>query len=171
VKAITELPDSAFFAPEYRFAEPVSPNVAAKKWKHEISVDHLHKKFLEYSAQTNFMIMEGSGGLLVPLNDHDLQIDFFSVVNVPLILVAEDRVGAINQCLLTIRAAREKGLEVFGVILSKARGIFGNAESISHFGKVEVLAQVPPIDDPRRVVAHVACDARLRQVFNVPPLP
>lgn len=171
VQNITGLGPEFFVEPAYRFAEPVAPHVAAKKWGQKIDVQWMAKIFGEKTKEGNFLIVEGAGGLLVPLNETDLLIDFMDRIRLPIIFVAEDRLGAINQTLLSLRVAREKGLEVLGAVLTRSRRTFGNADSIAHFGKVEILAELEQSEDPKNIVAQIGGHKRLRELFNVPQLP
>lgn len=170
-KKLTDLSDDYFLAPEYRFAEPLSPYMAAKKWGKRIELDALHGRVTAAAAKHDFLVIEGAGGILVPLNEKDLLIDLMKRLKFPVIVVAEDRVGAINQTLLTLDRLRKDGVAIHGVILTRTRGTFGNSECISHFGQVEILAEIAPSDNQRSIVAQVACNERLRKLFHVPLLP
>jgi len=170
-KVLTSLPDDCFVEPTYRFAEPVAPYLAAKKWGKSIELDELFRAYDEKHRQGYFMVVEGAGGLLVPFNEKALQIDLIKRLNLTVLYVSEDRVGAINQTLLTLRVAREEKLTTLGVVLTRSRRTFGNAESIAHFGKVEIVAEFDPADDVKTLVAQVGANQRLRELFKVPVLP
>lgn len=171
VRAMVEYGPECFMEPAYRFPEPLAPRHAAKKWGKEIDVDHVVQIYQDRPDKERFTIIEGAGGIEVPLNDRETQRHLIKKLGLPILIVAEDRIGAINHTVLTIEAARREGVEIAGVILSKAKGTYGNADSIAHFGKVEVLAEFPPYEDSRTVVAQVSCHPRLRQMFGVPPMP
>ena len=171
IKELTQLNADFFVQPAYRFPDPVSPHMAAKKWGQEVDLETLKKAYTAAKATTDFMIVEGAGGLLVPLNDRVLQIDLIKAIGLPLLVVAEDRVGAINQTLLTLNAARAVGIEILGVVLTKTRKNLGNAEPIAQFGKVEILAEFDPSEDSRNVIAQVGGHEGLRKLFNVKSLP
>ncbi|MBI1862308.1 MAG: dethiobiotin synthase [Deltaproteobacteria bacterium] len=168
VKAMTQLPDACFKEPSYRFPDPVSPHMAAEKWGKTIELDKL---VADFQSSKQFQIVEGAGGILVPFNDSVLQIDFIKKIGLPVIIVGQDRVGAINHTLLTLDACRKGGIPIKGVILTRCRMTLGNGPVISKFGQVEVLATFTPTDDPKSLVAQVASNTRLRQLFNVAPLP
>ncbi len=170
VQSLSSIQAMSFWEPSYRFPEPLSPHMAAQKWGRRVELDVLKKRFHEKSKET-FLIIEGAGGILVPFNETTLQIDFILATKFPLLIVSEDRVGAINQTLLTLNAARDVKIPVLGVILTKARKTLGNAEAISQFGKVEVLAEFDPTEDSRSVVAQVGANPRLRELFNAQTLP
>lgn len=171
IQAMTGLGAESFMEPSYRFAEPLAPRDAAKKWGKAIEINQIVSSFRNRADKSRLVIAEGAGGLLVPLNENATQKDLISQLGLPVLLISEDRVGAINHTLLTIEACRTAKITVAGVILTKCRGSQGNAESISHFGKVEVLAELPPYEDSRTVIAQVSCNERLRRFFEVPPMP
>ena len=171
VKSLTDLADGYFLAPNYRFPEPLSPHMAASKWGKRIELDSLEATYRAAREQKKFVLVEGAGGILVPFNDQTLQIDFIKRLKLPLIIVSQDRVGAINQCLLTLNAARAEKIEVLGIILTRSRQTLGNAEAIKQFGKVEILAELDPTEDSRTVVAQVGANSRLRELFAVSALP
>ncbi len=171
IKAATELPGECFMEPAYRFTDPLSPHFAAKKWNKVINLEEMVKTALAELKDGTFLVMEGAGGLLVPYNEKELQIDFLAKVGLPLLIVTNDRVGAINQTLLTLHECERQNLKVLGVIVTKARGNLGNAEAISHFGKVEVLAEFPTTEDSLALIGKVSGNARLRKLFGLSALP
>jgi len=171
IKSLASLTADCFMEPVYRYVEPLSPYMAGKKWGKPVDLDEIEKIYREAKKNGRFPIIEGSGGLLVPLNESDLQVALLQRLKLPIIYVTEDRVGAINQTLLSLRVAREEKLETLGVIVTRSRRTLGNAESIAHFGKVEILAEFDPADDVRTLVAQVGAHPRLRKLFNIPVLP
>lgn len=171
VKGLVAMPNECFMEPAYRFVEPLSPYMAGKKWGKRVDIDVMDKLFRAKKNEGYFTVVEGAGGLLVPMNEKDLQIDLIKSFGLPVIYITEDRVGAINQTLLTLRVAREEKLETLGVIMTKSRRTMGNSESIAHFGQVEILAEFDPSDDIRTLVGQVGAHPRLRKLFNVPVLP
>ncbi len=171
IRTATQLPDETFMEPSYRFTDPLSPHFAAKKWGKHISVDDMTKTFDAEKKKGAFLVVEGAGGLLVPFNEKELQVDFLHRLKLPLIVVTTDRVGAINQSLLTIHECRAQKLDVLGFVVTKSRGNLGNSEAISHFGKVEILAEFPTVEDSLTVIGQVAGNARLRKIFGLPQIP
>lgn len=170
---LTELGSDAFMDPGYRFADPVAPYLAARAWKKEIDIERLVKLFNEAKTAGKFIITEGAGGVLVPLSKEVLLIDLIEKLKIPVLLVAPDTLGTINQTLLTVNALREKEIEILGVILTRSsqQSGRGNAECISHFGKVKILAEFREQSDRRTVISQVSCDPALRKMFNVPEIP
>jgi dethiobiotin synthase len=171
VKTYTELGPECFMEPAYRFAEPLAPRHAAQKWNKTIDLDVVVDQFKNRPDKSRFMIVEGAGGLLVPINDNCTLRELVQRLGLPVIIAAEDRIGAINHTVLTIEACRQAGISILGVVLAKAKGNLGNAESIAHFGKVEVLAEIPHYEDVRTVVAQIGAHPRLRKLMGVPSMP
>lgn len=169
---LSDLPPDTFWEPVYRFPEPLSPHMAAKKWGKTVEMDLLVDTYQERrKGKDSYVVIEGAGGILIPFNDKHLQLHFLQNLALPIIIVSEDRVGAINQTLLTLDAVRGGHIPILGVILTKARRTLGNAEAITQFGDVEVLAELDHSEDQRNVIAQVCGSPRLRQLFNLPNLP
>lgn len=102
----------------YRFAPPLSPNVAARLSGVEIDLSRIESAFKTLSEAHEIMLVEGAGGLLVPLNDHHTMADLALRLGSQLLIVAANRLGVINHTLMTIECARAHGLDVAGVILN-----------------------------------------------------
>ena len=170
VKRLTQLPGDSYFDSLYAFADPISPHLAASKWGKDINVAEIVTKAQEYT-QHKFLLVEGAGGLLVPINETELQVDIIQKLGLPVLVVAEDRVGGINHALLTLRVAEQAGIKIMGIILTRSRNTLGNAESIVHFGHVPILAELAPVDDPKMLVSQVGFHSGLREFFKLPPLP
>jgi malonyl-CoA O-methyltransferase len=91
------------------------------------------------------LVVEGAGGLFVPLNDRDFMIDLMAKLPLPILLVARSTLGTINHTLLSLTALRSRGLPVAGVILNGPPNA-GNRSAIERFGQVRVLAELPRVD-------------------------
>lgn len=171
IQRLTEIPVENFWETKYSFAEPLAPAHAAKKWNKTIELSEIVSAYKSHKKKDTFVIIEGAGGVLVPLTQKHLQIDLMKALALPVLIVGEDRLGTINHTLLTLRACKEIGLEVAGVVLTKSVENFGNKESIEEFGDVEVLAQLAPWEDSKTLIGMVGGNARLREFFRLPPMP
>lgn len=140
VARLTGLDSSVLPTPSYTFPAPRSPHLAARLAGDRINMGVLNRRF-EGLAQERFTVVEGAGGLLVPLNDSTLMIDLPRRWFLPVILVSEDRLGAINQTLLSIEACRQRDLEILGVVWNLATEEFGNAESVTEISGVKSLGR------------------------------
>jgi dethiobiotin synthetase len=97
----------------YRLNKPMSPHAAAKL--DNITID-LEK--IELPKTTNNLIIEGAGGLMVPLNNKDLIIDLIKKLDVEVILVSQNYLGSINHTLLSLESLKVRNLKVKGVIFN-----------------------------------------------------
>jgi adenosylmethionine-8-amino-7-oxononanoate aminotransferase len=90
-------------------------------------------------------VVEGAGGLLVPLNDHMLQADLVKALDLPAVLVVHTRLGAINHTLLTIDALRSRQIPLLGLVLSGPDSESLRTALVAHTA-VPVLGQIPQLD-------------------------
>jgi dethiobiotin synthetase len=121
----------------YRLNEPLSPHASAA-----IDGVHLHLSELTLPQTDRNLLVEGAGGLMVPINDTDLLIDAFKQWNLPVIIVSRHYVGSINHTLLTIEALQNRGIAIKGLVFvgdeNKATESF-----ILNYTKVPFLMRVP----------------------------
>lgn len=103
----------------YRFHEPLAPSIAAQRANQKIDVDLLLTTYGEISAEYDVTLVEGAGGLMVPLLPSYTYADFARVLKLPLIVVAANKLGVINHLLLTLEHASCKGLIVLGYVLNR----------------------------------------------------
>ncbi|MEY2441584.1 MAG: dethiobiotin synthetase, partial [bacterium] len=100
------------------FGPAVSPHLAAELAGETIALDALVDAAARLAAGTDVLVVEGVGGLLVPLDDeHDIR-DLAVALGLPVVIAARPGLGTINHSLLTIEAARAKGLDVRAVVLT-----------------------------------------------------
>ncbi len=103
----------------YCYSPPLAPNIAAHEAGDSIKLFELKNLFDDLAADSDIMIVEGAGGIMVPLNNNDKMLDLMVMLNLPIIIVATSRLGCINHTLLTYNAAISAGLTVAGVILNQ----------------------------------------------------
>jgi dethiobiotin synthetase len=136
------------------FAPAVSPHLAAELAGTTIALDTLIAAAATAAAGADVLVVEGVGGLLVPLSDeHDIR-DLAVALGLPLVIAARPGLGTINHSLLTIEAARAAGLDVRAVVLTPwpAEPTVmerSNRDTITRRGKVEVatLRTARDVDD------------------------
>ncbi len=103
----------------YPLREPLAPSVAAERDEVRIDIDRLMSVYSEISAAHDITIVEGAGGLMVPMLPSYTYADFAKVLKLPLIVVAANRLGMINHLLLTLEHASCQGLSVLGYVLNQ----------------------------------------------------
>ena len=124
----------------YVFKQPLSPHLAA-----EIDGIRIDINLIEPARKPEFLIIEGAGGVMTPLNENSLILDLIKKLAVPVLIVSFNRLGTINHTLLTIDSLVKADLDILGVILNGAVNI-DHKEAIEHYGKVPVLAQLEHLD-------------------------
>ena len=119
----------------YRLPEPLAPSIAAERAGTRIDIDHLLTVFDEIKAAHDITLVEGAGGLMVPLLPSYTFADFARVAKLPVIVVAANRLGAINHLLLTLEHASCKELLLLGYVLNQ----LSNDDSLAAETNREVL--------------------------------
>ncbi len=152
VRALTsDLANLRVLDETYRFREPLSPHLAARLEDARVDPEHLVREHQRLEAiHGPGLVVEGIGGLLVPLADGGpLLSELFRRLGLPLVIVARSGLGTINHTLLTLEAARRRGLEVLGVVLVGPPNA-ENRAAIEAWGDVSVVAEVPWLDEVDR---------------------
>ena len=103
----------------YRLRAPLAPSVAARLEGVTIDVERLAMLVRRRSAEADVLLVEGAGGLLVPIIGRTTWLDFARDLGLPLLIVAANRLGTINHCALTARTAAAAGVQVRGFVLSQ----------------------------------------------------
>ena len=145
------LPKKQIHPSSYALKKPLSPNQAGEK--ENITID-LNKIFVPESP---FLIVEGIGGVYVPLNDKNNLMDLMKLLNLPVIVVARSGLGTLNHSLLTLSALKNKGLEIAGVVLSGSKNK-ENKRDIEKWGGFPILLEIPPLSSIKK--------EKLRNLFS-----
>lgn len=127
----------------YRLPLAASPHHAAVHARQPILLSRLTPPPAEQ------LVVEGAGGVLVPLNEHARMIDLMAQLSYPIILVAHSGLGTINHTCLSIEALRARRLPLLGVIMSGPPHP-ENRKAIERYGQAPVLAELPHSTPPTR---------------------
>jgi malonyl-CoA O-methyltransferase len=157
VAALAELPTERIVAPVYALRAPLSPHAAAELESVMLAMDTI-----VLPSTAHRLIVEGAGGIFVPINDREFMIDLMAKLALPIVLVARSTLGTINHTLLSLAALRARALPIAGVVLNGPPNA-GNRAAIERFGQVRVLAELPHVDP-----LNAAAIARLSEL--IPPL-
>jgi len=109
----SDAPDPGVVTP-YCLHKAIAPHIAAAEEGLEIDFKLIVRKFNELSDKNDFVVVEGAGGLLVPLGEKQDFGDLAKVLDLPVILVVGMRLGCINHALLTVEAIAARGLRLGG---------------------------------------------------------
>ncbi len=141
IREKTGLPDSHFHPETYRLSLPLSPHASAVHDGVRIDLDAFQ---IPKIAGSGFLIIEGAGGVMVPLNEQSFMTDLMKKLASPVLLVSSSTLGTINHTLLSLAQLRRQGLDVMGVVMNgKVNSI--NREAIEYYGSVRVLAEIEPL--------------------------
>ena len=131
----------SFIHPEtYRLTQPFSPHKSADI--DGIIIDQ--NKFI-IPTTDNILIIEGAGGLMVPLNSRFLMIDLIKQLDVEVVLISQNYLGSINHTLLSVQTLKNYGIPVEGIIFNGAKDTYSE-EFILSYSKVKYLGHIPEFD-------------------------
>ena len=139
----------------YRLRAPLAPAVAARLENVTIDLARLEALIRRRLEDADVLLVEGAGGLLVPIADSVTWADLAARLRLPLLVVAANRLGTINHCALTARVADAMGLRVVGFVLSSPGSVRDdsagtNAAAITSLTGLPCLGELPHLDDPAR---------------------
>ncbi|MDI6780933.1 MAG: dethiobiotin synthase [bacterium] len=141
------LKDEQSLCMPYCLKTPAAPAIAAQVEGVEIIPENIHQAYDALAKRHELMIVEGIGGLLVPINWDYLVADLVMDLELPLLIVCSSRLGTINHTLLTIECARHRGIEVLGLIInmtSNSQCLTVAEQTVSEV--LEKVTDVPVID-------------------------
>jgi len=148
VKQWTKLSSEHFLKPVYSLKENLSPDQSAKLENINIELSNCMLPNLKKP-----LIVEGAGGVFVPLNQKECIIDLIKKFNLPTIVVARGTLGTINHTLLTIDALRSRHINLAGIIFSGELNV-ENKKSIEYWGQVRTLLHIPLFKNINYSVLH-----------------
>lgn len=156
--------DSEIFDEGVRLPRPLSPHLAAQCAGQTIDLRPLFA--LLPSTEHTRWIVEGAGGLLVPINDSETMADWIALLGLPVLVVARTSLGTINHTLLTLEGLRARSLKIAGVLMIGDKNT-DNRAAIERYGKTCVIGEMPRLDPLSREalaewsVAHLDPGGRL----------
>lgn len=136
---ITGIDKKKIFPETYKLKMPLSPHQAAAIDGVTIEMD----KFKMPDCRQ--LVVEGAGGIMVPLNQHYMVIDLIKQLNLPTLVVARSGLGTINHSVLTVKTLQAHQIEVLGVVLNGEHNE-PNKQAIEHYAQVPVIAQIPLLE-------------------------
>jgi dethiobiotin synthetase len=171
----TGVPESAAEIAPYSFAAALAPSIAAELEGFTVTLADAVDAVQAIAERHDAVVVEGAGGLIVPLGPSWTVADLAVALALPVLVVARARLGTVNHCALTVRALRSFGLEPVGVVLNGTADESSqrNAQLIEELAAVRVLAHTPWVDgdlDVRKLVEdNVDLDAliQLKEVARV----
>jgi dethiobiotin synthetase len=139
-RKLTGLPDDHFASEAYILTQPLSPHRAAELDGVTIDIEKLKPPASPFP-----LIIEGAGGLMVPLTWDVLSIDVFKRWGLPVILCARTTLGTINHTLLSIEALKNRAIPVHGIAFVGPENP-DTMRTIAEFSGVKILGRLPPLE-------------------------
>ena len=131
------------------YAEPLAPAVAAQRSGRPLDWEAIDRSLAHMTAQSDVLIVEGVGGLMVPMDERHTFRDVAQWLKLPAVVVARPGLGTINHTLLTVNALRQARIPLAGVVINRYPAENAsiaeetNPKAIEKWGKVPVLCVVP----------------------------
>ncbi len=141
----------------YLLKPPTAPYIAAEIDGVNINLSTVRRDFETLKRTCEIMLVEGAGGLMVPVTKDELMVDVAKMLDIPVVIVIRPNLGTINHTLLTINQAKAAGLDIAGVIINRYPlqtndiAIKTAPRLIEEYSDVDILGIVPEIPDFRYV--------------------
>lgn len=169
-QVLGEISHSPEAARLYRLAEPLAPAVAADIEKVSIDPPLIVERFRDLRGRFSIVIVEGVGGVLVPITWDYFVLDLIEDLDIPALIVARAGLGTINHTVLTYRALVERGIEVFGIVLNACPRNPGqadrmNPDAVKRLTGCSRVVMLPRIDGDDPVAIATRLKGALKELF------
>ncbi len=141
VRRLVSNPTSKFHPECYRLTQPFSPHKSAALDGIEICLENF-----TIPATENQLVIEGAGGLMVPLNNQDLMIDLIDHLNAEVILIIQHYLGSINHSLLSLEVLKIRNIPVEGIIFNGQSDKYSEDIILKHY-PIKVIARIPELNN------------------------
>lgn len=145
LKQIARMDDPIERITPFCFETPAAPSVASEIEKRDIDIRLIKERFQELQKKYQTAIVEGAGGLLVPLKRDYFVIDLVRELALPIIVVSRPSLGTINHTLLTVNYALKEGIKVAGIIINFSNRPENTAAEKTNPAVIRKLSPVPVI--------------------------
>jgi dethiobiotin synthetase len=141
VKSLISNQKSTIHPEKYKLTQPLSPHLSAK-----LDGVHIQLENLTPPQTENTLIIEGAGGLMVPLNEKELLLDLIKNLGIEVIVVSQNYLGSINHTLLTINTLKQNQIKIKGIIFSGDENL-ETQRYILQYTNVNDLGRIPFIEN------------------------
>jgi dethiobiotin synthetase len=137
VRRLVDCQQSVFHPEKYKLTQPLSPHAAAKIDNVQINI-----KDITIPRTDNFLVIEGAGGLMVPINSNQTVADLIKFLNTSAIVVSKNYLGSINHTLLTIEALKTRNIPIIGILFNgqhtpESENIICSISNIKSLGRID----------------------------------
>lgn len=160
----------------YLFKSNLEPLIASEKENEPIDIELLYNDYRKIKTLSDCTLLDGDGGLLSPLAPSIQNIDMIKRMQLPILFVISPREDSINDTLLSIYAAQEKGLPVRGVVINKIKNdcskelLTAITRVIEEYTNVKILGLIPDLGEqimPEELITGILNGIDIESVFNV----
>jgi dethiobiotin synthetase len=140
----------------YSFRFPASPHLAAEMENKTIQPEIIEKNYQALADRYEWLIVEGVGGIMVPLQRNLLLVDMLARLELKTLIVARSGLGTLNHTLLTLEALRARKVPVLGVVFSDSEGaedeilVKDNLQTVAQIGRVRVFGRLQRLRNKER---------------------
>ena len=140
VQSLVSNTKSVFHPERHRLNAPLSPHASA-------ALDGVQIKLSDFTipATSNHLVVEGAGGLMVPLNEHEVLLDLIQQLQIPVILVSRNYLGSINHTLLSFEALQQRNIPIAGIVFNGEPNP-ASESFIENYTQLPVLFRVGNLD-------------------------
>ncbi|TAE63888.1 MAG: dethiobiotin synthase [Bacteroidetes bacterium] len=163
VKKLVTNSNSVFYPEVYKLVAATSPHWAAAQ--ENIDID-IHKLVEQLPKPQQPLVIEGAGGLLVPVNSEEFVVDIIKALNARVILVSRNYLGSINHSLLTAQVCKQHGLDVIGWLFNDERYIDYEAD-ICRWTQLPSLGTIPYSEELNQAFIHQTADQLRPQLLKM----
>jgi dethiobiotin synthetase len=145
ISAATQCDEDRIFPERFRLNEPMSPHASAEIDGVEIALHDFHwPEGAEDPDQP--LVVEGAGGIHVPLNNRDMMVDLIRQLRLPVIIASRSTLGTLNHTLLTVEALRTRGINIAGIVLNGPEHP-SNLETLQRMTELPVWGPIPEVTE------------------------
>jgi dethiobiotin synthetase len=137
----------------FRFSLPASPYRAAAMEGKRLKVADIVEHCVALAADADLAIVEGAGGLMVPLGERVMMIDVIVRLGYPVLLVARSALGTVNHTMLSLEALEHRGITTVGIVLSCASSTRGLEEEFTPRDIARLVGDIPV-----QVIPHLSAE-------------
>ena len=136
---------------------PASPHLSANLEGKKIDKDDIICSWQRLEAAFEAVVVEGAGGIMVPVDDETMIVDMCEDSGMSVVIVAPNRLGSINQTVLTVEALQKRNIDIVGVVFNRlSREVdeqiaADNPHIINRITGVDILGELPNENDPERL--------------------
>ncbi len=143
LKKIIDSADDDDLVNPVRLKQPIAPTIAAAKSCVKIDIDKVWKAYEELASRHDFVVVEGIGGLMVPVDGRLFVADMACKMDLPLVIVSSDYLGTINHTLLTVEYAKSRDIRIKGILINMLKNSDDFVREIEKYSHVPVLGTIP----------------------------